>query len=94
MELAVVVGQVVSTVKCPGFEGDRLLLIDFIDTTGKPQGSLHVAADSIGAGTGEWVLVVQGSSARKTVGDDVPVDMSVVGIVDEVVVGQQVVYHK
>ena len=44
--------------------------------------------------TGEWVLVVQGSSARKTLGDDVPVDMSVVGIVDEVVVANRVVYHK
>lgn len=94
MELAVVVGQVVSTVKCPGFEGDRLLLIDFIDTKGKPKGCLHVAADGIGAGTGEWVLVVQGSSARKTINDNVPVDMSVVGIVDEVVVGDKVVYHK
>jgi ethanolamine utilization protein EutN len=93
MELAVVVGQVVSTVKCPGFEGDRLLLVDFIDPSGKPQGNLHVAADSIGAGTGEWVLVV-GKFCPKTVGDNVPVDMSVVGIVDEVVVGQQVVYHK
>lgn len=94
MELAVVVGQVVATVKCPGFECDRLLLIDFIDPAGKPQGSLHVAADSIGAGIGEWVLVVQGSSARKTVGDNMPVDMSVVGIVDEVALGQQLMYHK
>lgn len=94
MELAVVVGQVVSTVKCPGFEGDRLLLIDFINPDGQRQGSLHVAADGIGAGTGEWVLVVQGSSARKTISDSVPVDMSVVGIVDEVVLGQDLVYHK
>ena len=85
MELAIVVGQVVSTVKCSGFSGDRLLLVDFLDGEGKPQGSIHVAADGIGAGTGEWVLVVQGSSARKTLGDDVPVDMSVVG---------RVVYHK
>lgn len=51
MELAVVVGQVVSTIKCSGFEGDRLLLIDFIDPAGKPRGSPHVAADGIGAGT-------------------------------------------
>lgn len=94
MELAVVVGQVVSTVKCSGLAGDRLLLIDFIDSEGKRQGSTHVAADGIGAGTGEWVLVVQGSSARKTLSDDVPVDMSVIGIVDEVVVGNKVVYHK
>ncbi|THF59307.1 EutN/CcmL family microcompartment protein [Pseudothauera rhizosphaerae] len=94
MQLAVVVGQVVSTVKCSGFQGDRLLLVDFIDEDGKPQGIRHVAADGIGAGTGEWVLIVQGSSARKTLSDEVPVDMSVVGIVDEVVVGERVTYHK
>jgi ethanolamine utilization protein EutN len=94
MQLAVVVGQVVSTIKCSGFLGDRLLLVDFIDQDGKPSGERHVAADAIGAGTGEWVLVVRGSSARRTLGDEVPVDMSVVGIVDEVVVGERIVYHK
>ena len=65
MELAVVIGQVVSTVKCPGIHIERLLLVDFVDAQGKPKGEPHVAADSIGAGNGEWVLVTQGSSARR-----------------------------
>ena len=65
MELAVVIGQVVSTVKCPGIHIERLLLVDFVDAQGKPKGEPHVAADSIGAGNGEWVLVTQGSSERR-----------------------------
>ena len=94
MKLAVVIGQVVSTVKHGGFERDRLLLVDIIGSDGKPQGDAHVAADSIGAGNGEWVLVVQGSSARKTIDNEVPVDMSVIGIVDEVVMQDKILFHK
>ena len=96
MELAVVIGQVVSTVKCPGIHNKRLLLVDFVDAQGKPRGDPHVAADSIGAGDGEWVLVTQGSSARRASadGDSLPIDMSIVGIVDEVVIEGRVAYHK
>jgi ethanolamine utilization protein EutN len=96
MELAVVIGQVVSTVKCPGIHIERLLLVDFVDAQGKPRGQPHVAADSIGAGDGEWVLVTQGSSARRTTpgAETLPIDMSIIGIVDEVVIEGRVVYHK
>lgn len=94
MKLAVVIGQVVSTVKSSGLEQERLLLVDFIGPDGKPEGETHVAADNIGAGTDEWVLVVQGSSARKTINNEVPVDMSIVGIVDEVVLRDKIVFHK
>jgi ethanolamine utilization protein EutN len=85
---------VVATVKHGGFERDRLLLVDLIGKDGKAQGDTHVAADSIGAGNGEWVLVVQGSSARKTIDNEVPVDMSVVGIVDEVVLQDKILFNK
>ena len=94
MRLAIVIGQVVATVKHDGFERDRLLVVDLIGSDGKPQGDTHVAADCIGAGNGEWVLVVQGSSARKTIDNEVPVDMSVIGIVDEVVIRDKVLFHK
>ena len=94
MKIAVVIGQVVSTIKRGGFEQDRLLVIDIVGPDGTPLGETHVAADGIGAGNGEWVLVVQGSSARKTINNDVPIDMSVIGIVDEMVIQNKVVYHK
>ena len=94
MELAIVLGQVVSTVKHAGFEQQRLLLVDFIGPEGERKGSPCVATDSIGASDGEWVLVVQGSSARKTISNDAPTDLSVVGIVDEVVLGGKLTFHK
>ena len=59
-----------------------------------PSGARHVAADSVGAGNGEWVLVVTGSSARKANGGDLPIDLSVIGIVDQVVIEDQVTYRK
>jgi len=94
MQLALVVGQVVSTVRCGGLGKDRLLLVDFIDAQGQPSGVRHVAADSVGAGNGEWVLVVTGSSARKANGGDLPIDLSVIGIVDQVVTEDHVTYKK
>lgn len=96
MELAVVIGQVVSTVKCSGIHIDRLLLVDFVDAKGTPRGEPHVAADSVGAGNGEWVLVVQGSSARRAspATEALPIDMSIVGIVDEVVIDGRLAYRK
>ncbi len=94
MQLAVVVGQVVATVRCDGLGKDRLLLVDLIDAQGQPSGARHVAADSVGAGNGEWVLVVTGSSARKANGGDLPIDLSVIGIVDQVVTQDQVTYRK
>lgn len=99
MKLAVVVGQVVSTVKLAGFEQERLLFVDIIDKNGLPDGERLVATDSVGAGDGEWVLVVSGSAARKTVrssneGNEAPIDASIIGIVDEAVVNGKVFYHK
>lgn len=98
MKLGIVVGQVVSTVKQPGFEQERLLVIDVIDKAGSASGERIVATDSLGAGNGEWVLVASGSAARKTVRNssniEAPVDASVVGIVDEAVVDGEVFYHK
>ncbi len=96
MELAIVIGQVVSTVKCPGMHKERLLVVDFIDAEGKPRGAAHVAVDAIGAGNGEWVLVTRGSSARLALGNEepLPIDMSIVGIVDEVVVQNRLTYKK
>lgn len=99
MRLAVVVGQVVSTVKLSGFEQERLLVVDVIGKDGLPDGERLVATDSIGAGNGEWVLIVSGSAARKTIhpsnsSGEAPVDTSVIGIVDEAVIDGQVFYHK
>ena len=95
MKLAVVIGQIVCTVRHPGLESYKLLLVEMIDREGRPNGEVAVATDSIGAGNGEWVLIVSGSSARRAQHRETsPVDLSVIGIVDEAVMGSQVIFHK
>lgn len=94
MQLGIVAGQVVSTIKLEGMGRHQLLLVDFVDAQGRPSGVRNVAADPLGAGNGEWVLLVSGSSARHASKGDQPIDLCVVGIVDQVVVGNDVAYRK
>ena len=95
MQLAIVVGQIVCTVRHQGLESEKLLLVETINRDGQPSGNVSVATDSIGAGDGEWVLVVSGSSARQAQGKEKsPVDLSIIGIVDEAVIDTKVVFHK
>ena len=63
MELGKVVGQVVSTVRDPGLPNLKFLLVDIVDAQGKVTCPGQVAADILGAGEGEMVLLVRGSSA-------------------------------
>ena len=78
MYLGRVIGTVVSTSKNETLIGERL----------EREGSTEIAVDSVGAGTGEIVIVCKGSSARYVFGDgSAPVDTSIVGIVDSVEVG-------
>ncbi|MBV8125758.1 MAG: EutN/CcmL family microcompartment protein [Paucibacter sp.] len=94
MKLAVVKGQVVSTVKVEGIEGLPLLVVEMLDAACQPSGTLGVAADPIGAGLGETVLVVEGSSARRIAAGEGPLDLAIVGIVDLVTLGRQEVFRK
>jgi len=95
MILARVQGTVVSTRKDLGLLGLKLLLVREVDAQFKPAGAHVVAADAVGAGEGEIVMVVAGSSARLTeVSRDKPVDAVIVGIVDAVEVAGKDVYLK
>lgn len=100
MILARVEGAIVATKKNTKMTGSKLLLVRpmVIDsakaTEFKPGTSTLVAVDSLGAGEGEVVLVVQGSSARLAADDkDSPVDAVVIGIVDTVDIGKQVIFR-
>ncbi|HBT78545.1 MAG TPA: ethanolamine utilization protein EutN [Planctomycetaceae bacterium] len=94
MFIAKVVGSVVATRKTGVMVGHELLLVesyrlDESRTGMKAVGRSHVVVDALGAAEGEYVLVVQGSSARMTPETrPLPVDAAVVGIVDSVHVGQ------
>lgn len=96
MQLAVVVGTVVSTSKEPRIEGVKLLLLDKLDpATMKGKADYVVAMDGVGAGTGEVVFYVSGSSSRMTaVTQGKPSDAAIIGIVDTIDLSGQVVYRK
>lgn len=99
MFLARVIGSVVSTKKDEAMKGRKLLmlrpmLVDEKDPSQfRPGTNTVVAVDSLGAGEGELVMFCQGSSAR--LGDglkNVPVDTTVVGIVDTVEILGKTIY--
>ena len=87
MKIAKVSGTVVSTISSPVYDGRRLLLCDLLDERGRePSGDYVIAVDSVGAGAGETVLILdEGNSARQVVGmADAPIRAVIVGIVDAV----------
>jgi microcompartment protein CcmK/EutM len=81
-----VAGTVVTTICSPVFEGRRLLMVDLLDLDGKETGKDVIAVDSVGAGAGERVLVLdEGNGARQVLeAPEAPVRAVVVGIIDEV----------
>ncbi|MEI6351570.1 MAG: EutN/CcmL family microcompartment protein [Verrucomicrobiota bacterium] len=100
MILARVEGSAVATKKNPKMTGSKFLVVrPMVIDSPKADGfklgtSTLVVVDTLGAGEGEIVLVVQGSSARLAAEDkDSPVDAVVIGIVDTVDVGKQIVYR-
>jgi microcompartment protein CcmK/EutM len=95
MNLAKVVGTVVSSQKEDSLTGLKFLLLELLDERRKPTGASVVAADAVGAGVGELVLYAAGSSARQTrVTDKRPVDAVVMAIVDSWEIEGEEVYRK
>jgi len=94
MELAKVIGNVVATIKLENLGMAKLLLVRSIDDKGRVTGMPQVAMDTIGAGEEEFVLLVRGSSARVSLENRSCVDLNVVGIVDIVRSGGNVIYSK
>jgi ethanolamine utilization protein EutN len=88
VKLARVVGTVVSTINAPDLDGRSLLLCDLLDPSGAPAGGYLIAVDSVGAGAGEVVLLLdEGNSARQVLGaPGAPIRTVIVGIVDDVVI--------
>jgi carbon dioxide concentrating mechanism protein CcmL len=95
MQIAKVRGTVVSTQKDPSLRGVKLLLLQIVDEEGNLQPQYEVAADTVGAGVDEWVLVSRGSAARQLLGNEQrPLDAAVVGIIDTVHLEDRLVYSK
>ncbi len=91
MFIGKVTGHIVTTQKEAAMSNAKLLVVEAYNAAGpadaalRPTGRVLVAIDSLGAGTGDFVLVTQGSSARLTeLTKTMPVDAVVIGIVDTV----------
>lgn len=84
MELAVVVGHCTATVKDTSLEGRKLAIVRRTDAEGAVSGDAEVALDVTGAGPGTLVLLVRGGAARQPADTrQLPTDLSIVAIVDE-----------
>jgi len=100
MFIGKITGSLVSTQKVEALVGQKLFIVEPLrvhEKTGKsltPTGRSFVVVDTVGAGEGEVVLCVQGSSARFTPGTkELPIDAAIVGIVDSVQVKSSTIFR-
>ena len=95
MQIALVIGSTISTIKDEAIRGRKLLIVRKADTAGTMTGEPFVAVDTVSAGTGDLVLITDGSSARFTKQTtDTPVDAVIVGVIDSLELGGEVTYRK
>ena len=96
MVIARVKGPVVSTNKTEKIQGFKLLVLKPIDLdTMEEKGNMLVGVDVVGAGVGEVVMTVSGSSSRQTSKTDArPVDCSVIAIIDHIDIEGKRVFDK
>lgn len=81
-----VAGTITSTIAHPFFAGKKLLLVERLTPDGTPTGDSLIAVDTVGAGAGECVLILdEGTGARQVVDSPTaPLRSVIVGIVDEI----------
>jgi ethanolamine utilization protein EutN len=83
VQLARVLGEVVSTMKDPNLSGLKMLVLQPLAASGEASGRTLVALDSVGAGVGENVFFVRGREAAfPFYPAEPPADATVIGIVD------------
>jgi ethanolamine utilization protein EutN len=88
VQIARVIGTVVSTQKNKKFEGAKLMLVQPLNMDDTPRGNALLAVDGVGAGVNEKVLVVlEGRAAGEALGKKAaPVDAAIIGIIDTVTI--------
>lgn len=95
MLIARIVGSTVSTIKDENLRGLKLLIVREATPADELRGEPFVAADTVGAGEGELVLVVVGSAARQTDKTrDYPVDAAIIGVIDSLEVDREITFRK
>ena len=86
MILGKVIGNVVSTIKLPVYQGYKILIVQPVNNKEEPQGESVLALDTVQAGVGDTVLVIdEGNSSRLIMNNPTaPVRTMIVGIVDAI----------
>ncbi|MGY4105491.1 EutN/CcmL family microcompartment protein [Ignavigranum ruoffiae] len=85
MLIGKVVGNLWSTKKDDKLNGNRFLIIRKMKNSEEVEEKIYVAADKVGAGIGELVLVTTGSNAKLTFDSQtLPIDMAIIGIIDSI----------
>lgn len=88
MQLAKVIGNLVSTHKNESITGKKILFVQPLDEKLEPFGNELLALDTIGAGIGDIVVVINEGKSARTVSKSeykyAPVDLAVAGIVDSI----------
>ena len=85
MMMGKVIGRVSSTQKSDGLRGCTFVVVQPIGRDGNPQGNIVVAADGLGTGMGQVVLLCSGGAARRAVPHvDGPIDLAVAAVLDSV----------
>jgi ethanolamine utilization protein EutN len=88
MKLGKVRGSAICTVKYNGLEGCKLLVIEPVNRKLEPDGPLQIAVDTVESGPGDLCVLARSREAALSLPDIkfVPVDLSIVGIIDELFV--------
>ena len=95
MIMGIITGTVISTKKDERLEGFKFYIVEELDTDMNKTGKSIIAVDIVGSGSGEVVLLAQGSSARQSdLTDKKPVDASVIAIIDTMEVEGKLKYKK
>lgn len=91
MELAVVIGNITSTIQNPAYKGCKLLLVENVDLNLCKNGNVTMAVDTVDAGIGDIVLVArEGKTASDILGiKQAPVRSVIVGYVDSMSIVKQ-----
>lgn len=82
-----VIGTVVATRKVAKLVGHKLLIVQRVGYDGEEEGDPVIAIDHAQAGVGDFVFMARGKDAAWPIGRNTPVDMGIMGIIDEVEIG-------
>ncbi len=95
MKLGTVIGKVVSGMKNGNLKGQRILVVEYLNSELKPSGKTAACVDTVNAGSGEVVMLCSSSSARYTsTTRNVATDNTIIGIIDTISSDKKSIYKK